>query len=1311
MIHYKLEAGVDYNSVGPAEPEMQSLTKESSCYRIQDSGDRGETEPKKKPKKLWSIKLSRLPSLRSSTRRAKSRHDPLPIVLYANPSSTPPPIPIEISDAPPCYMKATRSSDARRGSLQKSTITPTRRSILKPGKSLARMSSLKIKRTLMSKSYGGTEVQGKVKRSRSIKQANFEWSSTHARKLESQYQASLRNSESSFLSKKLSGSRPKYALSGNKSVRFTITRTSSLKPVKVLTKMGTFKLKKPSMEKCYEICQSPDSSIHKATCSSILKDSKFPDSLELELQPGECESEGKLVMRVCRYTYCSLHGHNHNAAPPLKRFVSMRRRLLKTQKSMKGKNQLHKGKRFGKMKKGIQSSKMLHNGDPAVGNASNIALSPVKQKAGQDLLANSHAEEPKGSANGVGSSSREDEDLGDFEYEAEWLPSETLYNHPSEAADKDRKQEKSAVYNHKVGEANSILIEDSYNGDSTSFGKNLRVNFPNGETPVKIRRPSDDEFVESTGSNSMVSSDFDLEPLEDQITGDKDKKGNLKPHHGLFQRYPTHRDSEPIMTNHVEHKTQFKNQKYIRMWHLIYKHAVVGVDRKAGNQVPLNGLDEEQVEDTSTLLGTNDCGSSEGFSEIGKDMVKENHDANHQKNELSQINAIQLVQKAFDDILLQEFQDHSMEDQSIASSISSDHDLLEKSHGEGQEWSISAYSEPARDSMVQEPEETWVKADSISTPMEERTASNVKSESDQKMPKSWSYLKKLIILKKFVKALEKVGDFSPRGPRYLPLKPDPEAEKVHLRHQTTDERKNTEEWMLDNALQQVISKLAPAQKRKVALLVEAFETVLPLSEIEISQSSNAAIRTRANTVQACNGPSTQSTGRAGQESNYKESAEIFQGYPDQVSDFLADKQLPAMKFSELTETTLECCSIKAEQHITACQDTGEDWKEKQTVAINIDMVGSKLLLAEGQPDSIISCSSEIKDPSSCNKFSLKPENIVSTCHEEVGDNGKASKVITPSSELSNSASETEGEDLETNPGFSPCEEYKPEGTIDVANEARSEKGKNMRLWYLVYKHMVSGIAAKDGAKPYLNEAGKEEPVNDANSLPEMGISSLSQNFSEMNQDMDGDNEADKQNVDLHRTEAIKLVEEAIDEILLPEIQDHLTNDEFSTSEMIQDKGLSEEKVSEGGKPFLSNCKNGFMESHRTAPGEKWLTSGNISTQEKEKTELNVGKKSNKEMPSSWSTLKKWILLKRFIKALEKVREFNPKGPCYLPLEPDPEGEKVHLRHQEMDQRKNSEEWMLDYALQQVVAKLTPARKRKVELLVQAFETVIPTIGC
>ncbi|KAJ6912137.1 hypothetical protein NC651_014723 [Populus alba x Populus x berolinensis] len=91
----------------------------------------------------------------------------------------------------------------------------------------------------------------------------------------------------------------------------------------------------------------------------------------------------------------------------------------------------------------------------------------------------------------------------------------------------------------------------------------------------------------------------------------------------------------------------------------------------------------------------------------------------------------------------------------------------------------------------------------------------------------------------------------------------------------------------------------------------------------------------------------------------------------------------------------------------------------------------------------------------------------------------------------------------------------------------------------------------------------------------------------------------------------------------------------------------------------------------------------------------------------WSNLKKVILLKRFVKALEKVKKFNPREPRFLPLDPVSEAEKVHLRHQDTDERKNADEWMLDYTLQQVVAKLTPARKRKVSLLVEAFEAVTP----
>ncbi|GKE53596.1 plant calmodulin-binding protein-related, putative isoform 1 [Tanacetum coccineum] len=75
-------------------------------------------------------------------------------------------------------------------------------------------------------------------------------------------------------------------------------------------------------------------------------------------------------------------------------------------------------------------------------------------------------------------------------------------------------------------------------------------------------------------------------------------------------------------------------------------------------------------------------------------------------------------------------------------------------------------------------------------------------------------------------------EFNPRGPNFLPGVPDPDAETVDLKHQTMDERKNAEEWMVDFALQQAVTTLAPARKKRVSLLVEAFEKVLPIPKYE-----------------------------------------------------------------------------------------------------------------------------------------------------------------------------------------------------------------------------------------------------------------------------------------------------------------------------------------------------------------------------------------------------------------------------------------------------------------------------------------------
>lgn len=60
--------------------------------------------------------------------------------------------------------------------------------------------------------------------------------------------------------------------------------------------------------------------------------------------------------------------------------------------------------------------------------------------------------------------------------------------------------------------------------------------------------------------------------------------------------------------------------------------------------------------------------------------------------------------------------------------------------------------------------------------------------------------------------------------------PDTEQEKADLSHQMMDERKKAEQWMLDYAVQHIVTKLIPARKRRVSMLVEAFEAVVPLPE-------------------------------------------------------------------------------------------------------------------------------------------------------------------------------------------------------------------------------------------------------------------------------------------------------------------------------------------------------------------------------------------------------------------------------------------------------------------------------------------------
>ncbi|KAK1552450.1 hypothetical protein Q3G72_017274 [Acer saccharum] len=163
-------------------------------------------------------------------------------------------------------------------------------------------------------------------------------SSSAARKESSQVSSSRNTqitvSDDSKISRRRNSSSNSKASSGSSSkTTRSLTKSSSLKMVRTLTKTPSFKHVRAASKTCSRVVICADLNAQRSTCSSTLKDTKFPANLSLS--PGATEAEGTSAMKVCPYTYCSLNGHHHTPLPPLKCFLSARRRMLKTQKSTK----------------------------------------------------------------------------------------------------------------------------------------------------------------------------------------------------------------------------------------------------------------------------------------------------------------------------------------------------------------------------------------------------------------------------------------------------------------------------------------------------------------------------------------------------------------------------------------------------------------------------------------------------------------------------------------------------------------------------------------------------------------------------------------------------------------------------------------------------------------------------------------------------------------------------------------------------------------------------------------------------------------
>ncbi|CAH9079322.1 unnamed protein product [Cuscuta epithymum] len=545
-----------------------------------------------------------------------------------------------------------------------------------------------------------------------------------------------------------------------------------------------------------------------------------------------------------------------------------------------------------------------------------------------------------------------------------------------------------------------------------------------------------------------------------------------------------------------------QKEKHMSMWNLIRRHMSSSLAAESRN-VEISGLRADSFgEETATL------------------------------DQDEKVLAVKLVREAIERILLPEVSDSAPDQEPVEKNYHSE--------GSADIKTVENYNAPSGSEVM-----NTIATDNYEGQHTEGSKEEVPNISNRKAPKQWSNLKKWILLQRFTKELERVRRLNKRKSRNLQVEPGLEAEKVHLRHQTVEEKKQAEEWMLDYALQQAMRELAPTQKRKVELLVKAFETMVPLQGDQNIQSA----------------------------------------FPKLESDGEADDAI-----------------CKAENLN----------KEASTESVPTQSVQQLDEFHGGYP---------------------------------------------------------------TNDGAGKAH--------DGTGKAQMGNQNYIAMWHMVSQHVLSGIASNT------KSALLDETDDESEGSLTLGEAKSKLPCDEENHGLD----SSCQKRSFNRDDAIKLVREAVNEILITQIQD----DTFD---------------SKPDQTHLSLGETSLEDNELVAKGKESGTDN--LTENKEIREPSLFKKEEAvvakpelQKSNKWGKLKKLLILKRSIMALENARKIKFQEPQHLSLMPNPEPERVDLRHQIMNERNKAQQWMLDYAVQHIVTALTPARKRRVAMLVEAFEAVVP----
>ncbi|KAK1316381.1 hypothetical protein QJS10_CPA05g00769 [Acorus calamus] len=697
----------------------------------------------------------------------------------------------------------------------------------------------------------------------------------------------------------------------------TPPKASKASSLKIFTRKSSLRPIRPSMKKS-------SSSSNRATCSSTLKDSKFPANLDLNV--GGTESEGTSVLKVCPYTHCSLNGHHHHEPlPPLKRFVNARRRSLKAQKSLRS--------------RGGGASKSRNRGVEKATDDDFFVEIYTERKAEMETEM-SFGDEFDGKSDssngGMGyleffekeRSNRFGGELGVNESVFEWVDMDwegqtdqyvnggidsgvdgveshtiNIVGGTSESTDEDHKPndvlENPSMESLEM-ELHVPFVEwiggDSFEGVTEEIQDSIENHESEGDSVLEDAKAP--QFVESVPIADLEGEIDDIkqagvvgDSIEIQFSGSHEVP--LRTEQGSPPK-----SAVEVIPVEVQSCSGNSNED-----HTESEDAIDKPSSESYGSVKYFKADGESMEDHNESDGmidnpSSDCYGSVRYHKAEVDLMEEYDESDGViNNPSSESYGSVKYYKAKGDSM----EDHSesegaidnpnsnscgtvkyykgegdlMEDHNESSGVvdnpSSDiHGSInyykaEGDHNESEATIINPNSESYGrvkyykaevDSMEDHNESEDAIDDSSSNPYGsikyyKAGAQDDDSESEENQARSKNRILANQRRAREVSNQAKEREFNPRAPNFLPVEPDQEGEKVDLKHGMVDERKNSEEWMVDYALRQAVDKLAPKRRKKVALLVEAFETVLPTPKWEAPRGYVNGGFVHARTIQAC----------------------------------------------------------------------------------------------------------------------------------------------------------------------------------------------------------------------------------------------------------------------------------------------------------------------------------------------------------------------------------------------------------------------------------------------------------------------------